>query len=1082
LAQAFQPALFFASEFPETLSVPRRQRSITRGTLNPMLRRLLPLLAIAAAIHASERPFVRLQTGTHDRYIVELRRNATIAQFRGELGALARRTNGLAPTIRREYNVALVGAAVEIPDREVTSLRKLPSVRAVYPDRILTTCAIPADRVVAATIDAAARVNATTLPTRGAGVRVGVIDTGVDYNHPALGGGFGPGHKVEGGWDFVANDADPMDEHGHGTHVAGIIAADSAELSGVAPDATIIAYRVLNRAGAGFTSDILAAIERSMDPNLDGNTSDHLDVINLSLGGVGTADGIESQVVDNATAAGVVVVVAAGNEGQFDTVRSPGTARTAITVAAIDDAGNVASFSSKGPSPAVLELKPDVAAPGVNVVSANMGGGVVAHSGTSMACPHVAGVAALLIAMHPDWSAADVKSAIITGATALSDSQLARGSGRVDAARATSLNTFVDSSGLSYGLASGTSGVWTRTRTVTISNHHPTPRVVDITASSLPAGMTFTSSPQHLEIPANGSMPVQLRFDIDNTIVGFPEAHVLGGEITFAGADILTLPWIVLRAGRMTVSIDGIADALVAVSPTSSVIPPMYEYNKGEFFGAGGSSWDLIMTSTELVGNDPRSERFVIAQNRLMTDDEEVALRVADASVKLTLAAQNKNGRNLGEVAFETWGPSQMITLSLDYAKESNRFQVDYGFGKLVPIYVTPVSSNFRLYPFQGYVDLYRGDTYNVQFDPIIGVSEPRDLTVDFSRYTHAKLFFNQSGRDHFFLSECLVNGVQEGSLMDLHSQSCFGDYFNHPVAVDYYTTSDSGAAASGIMFNTDEGLIPALRGIDGEIVSTELTPSSVAYHIKRDEEINVADQPMFPLAFFGLMNGGGSMWLRWGYTGSIGEFRYNETQHTKWRLLDAHDEPKMSGELLTRGDGPPFISAGDRLIETRDGLQVGGMPSQVELEARFGIAGLDFVAPSFTGLRIVDATGRIVPHVRPFTAPSLEFSAVDWTIMDDMTTVAMPRELTKAWYRPTGTNDWLALPVVFSGEDNGSLLSSGHVPLGDLYRADMTAVTSSVGPKDLRLEAEDALGNHVTWTQSPAFVVQGPKRRSIGF
>ena len=147
------------------------------------------------------------------------------------------------------------------------------------------------------------------------GVTVAIIDTGIDYTHPALGGGFGPGFKVIGGWDFVNNDADPMDDAGHGTHVAGIVAGQSDDFTGVAPDASLIAYKVLGANGSGSESNVIAAIERAADPNQDGNTSDHVDVANLSLGGGGNPDDPGSIAIDNATAAGVTFAIAAGNTG-----------------------------------------------------------------------------------------------------------------------------------------------------------------------------------------------------------------------------------------------------------------------------------------------------------------------------------------------------------------------------------------------------------------------------------------------------------------------------------------------------------------------------------------------------------------------------------------------------------------------------------------------------------------------------------------------------------------------------------------------------------------------------------------------
>jgi subtilisin family serine protease len=292
---------------------------------------------------------------------------ATFARFRNDLSAIvnAKRAakSAITPEIRREYFVVFNGVAIDVPQELVAQIRALPYVKRVEADRAVHAFAnanislVGADKVW------------TTLGSRGKGVTVAIIDTGIDYMHPALGGGFGPGFKVIGGWDFVNNDADPFDDAGHGTHVAGIVAGDSSTITGVAPDASLIAYKVLGSNGGGSDSNVLAAVERAADPNGDGNTSDHADVANLSLGGGGNPDDPLSEAIDNATAAGVTFAIAAGNNGAFHSIASPGTARSAITVGASDLSDAVTSFSSRGPNTKNLDIKPDVVAPGLSILS-----------------------------------------------------------------------------------------------------------------------------------------------------------------------------------------------------------------------------------------------------------------------------------------------------------------------------------------------------------------------------------------------------------------------------------------------------------------------------------------------------------------------------------------------------------------------------------------------------------------------------------------------------------------------------------------------------------------------------------------
>lgn len=275
----------------------------------------------------------------------------------------------------------------------------------------------------------------------GRNVTIAIIDTGVDYTHPDLGGCLGSGCKVRGGYDFINLDSDPMDDHGHGTHVAGT-AASNGTLKGVAPDAIIYGYKVLNSGGSGSYSQVISGVERATDPNNDGNTSDHLDILSMSLGGYGNEDSSLSLAVDEAVDAGVVSVVAAGNSGtSTNAIGTPGSSKEAVTVAATDKNDNIAYFSSRGPT-SQSRVKPDLAAPGVSICASQWDSAWssrqcydtkhVAISGTSMATPHVSGAAALLLQLHPNWTARAVKSVLMSTSKDLNLKVWEQGAGRID--------------------------------------------------------------------------------------------------------------------------------------------------------------------------------------------------------------------------------------------------------------------------------------------------------------------------------------------------------------------------------------------------------------------------------------------------------------------------------------------------------------------------------------------------------------------------------------------------------------------------------------------------------------------------
>jgi subtilisin family serine protease len=211
-------------------------------------------------------------------------------------------------------------------------------------------------------------------------VKVAVLDTGIDVKHPDL--------RVAGGASFVKGSKSYSDDNGHGTHVAGIIAALDNEIGvvGVAPGAELYAVKVLNKQGSGFISWVVAGIEWSI--------SNEMQVISMSLGSTSDSTTLHD-VITLAYSRGIVLVAAAGNSGPGEnTVEYPAKYGEVIAVGATDADDNVASWSSRGSE---LEL----AAPGVSIYSTYKGGTYATLSGTSMACPHVTGTVALILQKNP---------------------------------------------------------------------------------------------------------------------------------------------------------------------------------------------------------------------------------------------------------------------------------------------------------------------------------------------------------------------------------------------------------------------------------------------------------------------------------------------------------------------------------------------------------------------------------------------------------------------------------------------------------------------------------------------------------
>ena len=258
----------------------------------------------------------------------------------------------------------------------------------------------------------------------GGGINVAVLDTGIDLDHPDLMA------NVEGEYMALAEvgryrkHRAPDDDNGHGTHVAGIIAAEdnTQGVVGVAPDANLYAVKVLDQNGSGYFSDVIDGIYWAIDthdPTVSPSGNDDIHIINMSLGAdEGSVD--LSVAVSAAEDAGILIVAAAGNDGKA--VDYPAAYPGVIAVAATNDQDTAPSWSSRGDGKGDDEV--ELAAPGVAVYSTYKDGSYETLSGTSMASPHVAGSAALVWAANSGWDATDVRTALIVRAEGLGDAKV----------------------------------------------------------------------------------------------------------------------------------------------------------------------------------------------------------------------------------------------------------------------------------------------------------------------------------------------------------------------------------------------------------------------------------------------------------------------------------------------------------------------------------------------------------------------------------------------------------------------------------------------------------------------------------
>ncbi|MFJ9505870.1 S8 family serine peptidase [Streptomyces anulatus] len=364
--------------------------------------------------HADAVPLIATYTG-------DTARRAPLTPRGAERGAALDVIDGLALKADKKRAAAFWADLTAPRSRSGAGLKKLWLDRKVQASLDKSTKQVGADLAWAAGYD-------------GTGAKVAVLDTGADAEHPDLQG------RITASENFT--DADSTDDRqGHGTHVASTVggsgAASGGKNKGVAPGADLMVGKVLNDSGSGAASWIIAGMQWAVDSKAD--------VVSMSLGSAEPTDCTDPMSLaaeELGKNKDTLFVVAAGNLGpSLNTVSSPGCAPGVLTVGAVDRDDTTANFSSRGPAIVSHTLKPEIAAPGVAISAAAAGGrGSEAYrsmSGTSMATPHVAGAAAVVKQRHPEWTAQQIKAALVSSArSAVPGDVRETGGGRLDVDRA----------------------------------------------------------------------------------------------------------------------------------------------------------------------------------------------------------------------------------------------------------------------------------------------------------------------------------------------------------------------------------------------------------------------------------------------------------------------------------------------------------------------------------------------------------------------------------------------------------------------------------------------------------------------
>ncbi|MEV4759677.1 S8 family serine peptidase [Micromonospora sp. NPDC049559] len=491
----------------------------------------------------------------------------------------------------------------------------------------------------------------------GSGVKVAVLDSGIDVNHPDLTG------KIAAVANFTEGMEDDRDLVGHGTHVAATIAGGTigGGYPGVAPGAKLLDGKVCVVDGCA-DSWILAGMQWAVENGAR--------VVNLSIGGPDApdTDPVEQAIDDLSAQHGTLFVVAAGNDGEKSTVNSPASADAALAVGAVDDQDALAPFSSRGPRVGDGAVKPDLTAPGVGITAARSadapigtpGDSHVSMSGTSMATPHVAGAAAILAQQHPDWSGAQLKAALTSSTAPRADlDPFAQGTGRLDVARAVRQPVRSDSGAVNFGRM-----LWPHT------DDKPTTQVVTYRNSGsvavslnlelaitgpdgkpAPAGM-FTLAAPSVTVPAGGQVEVPVT--VDTRITG-ADGQYAGYLRATADGVLVNTPVVVER------EVESYDLTLVHLDRTGASAADygtsVFRWDAPDYVQPSGADGKnpvvrlpkaaYVLTSWIVSGEGADAQIAVLAQPRLVLDHDQTVTLDARSAQPVVVTVPDPTAREL---------------------------------------------------------------------------------------------------------------------------------------------------------------------------------------------------------------------------------------------------------------------------------------------------------------------------------------------------------------------------------------------------------------------------------------------------
>ncbi|MDR3626570.1 MAG: S8 family serine peptidase, partial [Ignavibacteriaceae bacterium] len=1002
----------------------------------------------------------------------------TFEQFSRDIAALSHNSSAIlkvslnTPVIKREYYKVFFGVSLKASRALKDAIQSLAYVKRIYKDYTVKALDDPYNIIK----KSGKRVHSDSVT--GKGVIIGIIDTGIDYLHPALGGGFGTGFKVIGGYDFVNNDNDPIDDNGHGTHVAGIIAAKGDSLTGIAPDASLMAFKVLNSEGYGTESSVLAGIEQAVDPNNDGDTEDKVDIVNMSLGGSGDSNDPLSIAVDNATSIGVTFCIAAGNSGNYNTIGSPGAAVSAITVGAADESGNIAYFSSMGPDKGDYYIKPDVIAPGVNIYSTYLDSSYATLSGTSMATPYVTGVCALIKNIHPDWAPELIKSSIVNTADNTSADVMAQGGGKINKQNAEKISSLASPSNLSFGLDDAKQSTWTVQDTIEITNKNSLNQDYTISITGLQAGVSLSAASSNFTVSAGASQKIIFTLTVNNNTVAYLDngSRAYYGNVNIAGTyDKLHLPWAFVKAPLLIVKFD--------VPPTN-----FYVVNNESLYQSYDANWTDSNCTAELIvnkgvfnilaasyvfNNGNYYVDYIIKPGIKLSGFDTISISTNEAKHLINLNGVNENGNlistlNNGRKTYllELPDSSYMSFTGWDI------FAEDY-------FKMSDLPDGFSLLTME-----YQSDLSTENIARFIGFDTVRNVKTDIELANKSSDLVKQNIHVSFSPHEKLHNiGIGEmfRSSYQYNGKTYYGasGSIDNPVAITanewdgvLFSTPDKGASfgfsafIGTNLFASEDGsaqpwfFTPPLRETAdsmGLYVTPNPTPNVLFYHT--NNKINFGRGVVYPYMLGVNYPSGSSTYIGLGnllFEGQLNEERYADNALSEYSLTNE------SGSVIKKGTLGNFsyIKASPGIynfeVTNNNYLIDSTIIGKAVLKDKFNLSNSDMNPPNITSLQLRDVNNIISCNMQKGDKLSLYFSILD----DNISGLDSVEAYAKNYYQ-TG---WQKLAISKICYDS---------LIGSYYTGDLSSFTNAdTSAIDLKITAADISGNTMEYTIQPSFTV----------